>query len=78
MHIIFYTMNNDHLIIQINGEPFNCTNKMSLQEILIYLDIDTHLVLLEYNKEIINEEYFPTTFVKNNDALEIITIVGGG
>lgn len=71
-------MKSQYITIQINGEPFNCLSKISLQDIISYLDIDTRLVLLEYNGEIVSDIQISSIFVHQNDKLEIITIVGGG
>nr|QCI04492.1 Thiamin biosynthesis protein S [Antithamnion hubbsii] len=71
-------MNKEYYKIIVNGEPFNCYKSMSLQDILIYLDINIHTVIVEYNQVIINFSQFEYIFVRPNDYLEIITIVGGG
>lgn len=71
-------MRNQYFTIQINGEPFHCINKMSLQNILSYLDVDVSFSLIEYNNEIIQDDKLHQIFLENNDKLEIITIVGGG
>lgn len=68
----------NYLTIFINGEPFNCESSMSLKSILIYLNFDINFILVEYNKEILNKFELESVFLKNNDCLEIITIVGGG
>nr|YP_009393610.1 thiamin biosynthesis protein S [Bostrychia simpliciuscula]ARW62172.1 thiamin biosynthesis protein S [Bostrychia simpliciuscula] len=67
-----------YLTIFINDEPFNCESSMSLKNILLYLNFDINFILVEYNKEILNKFELEYTFLKNNDCLEVITIVGGG
>lgn len=71
-------MTSQYITIQINGEPFNCLSKMSLRDIISYLNIDSRLVLLEYNGEILSDIQISNVLVSQNDKLEIITIVGGG
>jgi sulfur carrier protein len=71
-------MKNNYMTIQINGQPFNCSNNMSIQDLICYFDINTKLVLVEYNKDIIYDNQFIDIILKPNDRLEIITIVGGG
>nr|YP_009313390.1 Thiamin biosynthesis protein S [Dichotomaria marginata]SCW21644.1 Thiamin biosynthesis protein S [Dichotomaria marginata] len=71
-------MQNQYFSIQVNGEPFYCSEQMSIEEILIYLNISIELNLVEYNQEIIPNDQLSDIFVKKNDKLEIITIVGGG
>ena len=68
----------DYLTIFINGDPFNCDSSMSLFDILVYLNIDTKNIIVEYNKNIIDKLKFDCLYFKDNDSIEIITIVGGG
>jgi sulfur carrier protein len=36
------------------------------------------LVAVEYNGEILHRQLWDTTYLRPNDRLEIVTIVGGG
>nr|QCI06800.1 Thiamin biosynthesis protein S [Gayliella sp.] len=71
-------MNSQYLKITINGQPFNCYSSMSIEDILLYLNINLHQVIIEYNRQIINSLDFSNILVEEGDSLEIITIVGGG
>ena len=71
-------MKNNYITIQINGEPFNCPNNMSIYDLICYFDINSKLVLVEYNEDMIYDNQFTDILLKPNDNLEIITIVGGG
>jgi sulfur carrier protein len=71
-------MKNNYITIQINGEPFNCPNNMSIHDLICYFDINSKLVLVEYNEDMIYDNQFTDILLKPNDKLEIITIVGGG
>lgn len=71
-------MNNQYLKITINGKPFNCYSSMSIEDVLLHLNIDLHQVIIEYNRQVINVLEFNNILVEEGDALEIITIVGGG
>nr|YP_009295895.1 thiamine biosynthesis protein S [Schimmelmannia schousboei]AOM64830.1 thiamine biosynthesis protein S [Schimmelmannia schousboei] len=64
--------------IFVNGQAFNCCQSMSLKSILLYLEFDLNMVAVEYNQEIITNNHFDNIFLKSNDCLEVITIVGGG
>ena len=68
----------DYITIQLNGEPFNCLLSMSLKDMLDYLDINSESVTIEYNCEIVSDDYCSQTFLKDGDRIEILTIVGGG
>lgn len=67
-----------YLTIFINGEPFHCDAHMSLANILSYLDFNINDIVVEYNQQIISKNYFNNLSFKDNDSIEIITIVGGG
>nr|YP_009391944.1 thiamin biosynthesis protein S [Acrosorium ciliolatum]ARW60088.1 thiamin biosynthesis protein S [Acrosorium ciliolatum] len=69
---------NNYLTIFINGDPFNCDSSMSLKDILLYLNFNINSIIIEYNQDIINLSSFDSISLKNNDHLEVITIVGGG
>ena len=71
-------MKNNYITIQINGEPFNCPNNMSIYDLICYFDINSKLVLVEYNEDMSYDNQFTDILLKPNDKLEIITIVGGG
>lgn len=71
-------MNSTYFKVIINGQPFNCSSSMSIKDILVYLDVDLHKVVIEYNKIIVNHLQFDQILMQESDNLEIITIVGGG
>lgn len=71
-------MKNLYFKVLINGEPFNCHESMSLQDILVYLNIDIRKVIIEYNHVVVNYLQFKHILMQDGDKLEIITIVGGG
>lgn len=64
--------------VYINGEVFNYYPFMSLKDILLYLNFNLNLVIIEYNKEIIDQEQLQDIYLNINDSLEVITITGGG
>nr|YP_009295589.1 thiamine biosynthesis protein S [Mastocarpus papillatus]AOL58073.1 thiamine biosynthesis protein S [Mastocarpus papillatus] len=64
--------------IFVNGEALNCSYNMSLQDLLLYLGFDINIIVVEYNKEIVTNYKFPNIVLKDQDKLEVITIVGGG
>ena len=71
-------MNHVYFKVLINGEPFNCDESMSIRDVLVYLNIDVHKVIIEYNAKVINYLQFDQILMQEGDILEIITIVGGG
>nr|YP_010338415.1 thiamine biosynthesis protein S [Bangia atropurpurea]UNJ18365.1 thiamine biosynthesis protein S [Bangia atropurpurea] len=71
-------MINKNISIQINGEPFNCSEPLSLQFLLNYLDFNSERVAIELNDILLPSPLFHSTYLNDKDKLEIITIVGGG
>nr|QCI07258.1 Thiamin biosynthesis protein S [Hypnea pannosa] len=71
-------MNFQYNTVTVNGEVFNCHNKMSLYDFLIYLKFDINTIIIEYNQEIISLTNLHQTFLNHGDKLEVVTIVGGG
>nr|QCI04123.1 Thiamin biosynthesis protein S [Antithamnionella ternifolia] len=71
-------MNKKYYTILINGEPFNCYSTMSLKDLLTYLNLNIHTVIIEYNQLVVNSSQFETILLNKDDHIEIITIVGGG
>lgn len=67
-----------YITVFINGEPFNCNESMSLKDLLLYLNFNLDIIVVEYNKEIIDACSYDHCFFKMNDSIEVITIVGGG
>lgn len=67
-----------YITVFVNGEPFNCKQTMCLQDLLLYLNFNLSAIVVEYNKEIISMSRFCNIFLRMNDLVEVITIVGGG
>jgi len=66
------------LELQVNGEIRNFSEEIFLPDLLIKLGYNPRLVAVEYNGEILHRQYWEQTKIKQNDRLEIVTIVGGG
>jgi thiamine biosynthesis protein ThiS len=63
-----------------NGEPYKLQSYklFTLKEILTFFDYKENLVVLEYNGKISTPKNWSRIPLKNQDRLEILTIVGGG
>ena len=68
----------DYILIQLNGQPFNCAPLLSLKDLIIYLGFDLSSVVLEYNGEIIRGVKLETLMIVSGDKIEVVSIVGGG
>ncbi|CAL8412612.1 unnamed protein product [Dictyota dichotoma] len=63
----------------LNGQKYKIYSIkfIKLSEMINYLNYQNHLTIIEYNKKIF-PNLLENHYLKNNDHLEIITIVGGG
>ena len=68
--------NNKNFIL--NGEKYSIKQEITLLKLINYFNYNTSLLVLEYNNLICNKKNWNKIYIKNNDKIEIITIVGGG
>jgi thiamine biosynthesis protein ThiS len=62
----------------LNGEQYYIKEQISLLELITYFNYNSSLLVLEYNNSICNKKNWNNIIIKNNDKIEIVTIVGGG
>ncbi len=62
----------------LNGQEYFTESNLTLLAILNYFNYNTSLLVLEYNNLICNKKHWHKIYLKSNDKIEIITIVGGG
>ena len=62
----------------LNGEERSCPAGLSLEAVLEYFGYRPQLVVVEFNGEILARRHWPQQPVRQADALEVVTIVGGG
>ena len=63
------------LVINGQEKELECEN---VSELLSGLNLNKDTVAIELNKNIIHRQNFDSAILKNNDKLEIVTVVGGG
>ena len=68
----------DMVELQVNGAPKRCSSGTALPDFLIQIGLNPRLVAVEYNGEILARPLWPTTILRPDDRLEVVTIVGGG
>lgn len=61
----------------INGQG-RVTEADTIAALLEELDLDPKKVVVELNKDIVDRDKFGETTLKEDDSLEIVTMVGGG
>ena len=64
--------------ITVNEEKFLFKVSFTLCSLLKYLGFKTDLIVVDYNGNIIQKEYWHLIELKANDRIEILTIAGGG
>jgi sulfur carrier protein len=62
----------------LNGQFYYTTQNLTLLDIITYFNYNNSLLVLELNQFVYNKKKWDQTFIKNNDKLEIVSIVGGG
>ena len=62
----------------LNGEIYYTNKIINLFELIDYFQYQDSLLVLEYNGLICNKKNWKKITIKNQDKIEIVTIVGGG
>jgi sulfur carrier protein len=63
--------------LTINGKP-ETLEASTVLDVLKTKEIDPHLVAVELNTQMVEQEHFETTSVKEGDKLEFLFFMGGG
>jgi len=66
------------LQIRLNGDPIECPAGLSLLQLLELRGYKPQLVVVEFNGEILPRALWADQPVREADAVEVVTIVGGG
>ena len=64
--------------ITLNGDPYSLPEPLSVDELLVRLQIDPRRVALEHNLVVVKRAAYGSTIVGNGDEVEIVNFVGGG
>jgi thiamine biosynthesis protein ThiS len=64
--------------ILLNGEEREIPEHCSLQNLLENLKLKPERLAIELNRKIVRRQYWPETFLRAGDRLEIVHFVGGG
>jgi sulfur carrier protein len=62
----------------LNGQEYYTEFELTILQLLQYFNYNPSIIVLEYNNSICNQKHWNRIYVKNNDKIEIVTIVGGG
>jgi|TARA_B110000967_G_scaffold205174_1_gene249151 sulfur carrier protein len=61
-----------------NGNEYYTKKSITLEALLNYFNYNSLIFVVEYNQFICNKNKWKEIKIKQNDRIEIITIVGGG
>ncbi len=64
--------------ITLNGEPNTLAQTVSIQELIAHVGLDPRKVAVEVNREVVPKAKHPEHRLQAGDAVEIVTLVGGG
>lgn len=62
----------------LNGYIYYSEDEFTIFDLIHYFNYNTALLVLEYNNLICDKKNWNKIIIKNNDKIELITIVGGG
>lgn len=62
----------------LNGQQYFTESELTILELIKYFNYNSSILVLEYNNLICNKKNWNHIYIKNNDKIEMITIVGGG
>ena len=72
-------MNNLNMAkIQLNGNPYEISNGINLNELLNKHKIQKNKVAIEVNGEIIEKNKYTKLILNKDDKVEIVQFIGGG
>ncbi|HTV00509.1 MAG TPA: sulfur carrier protein ThiS [Luteitalea sp.] len=66
------------MTIQLNGEPYELPDPVTVTALLAQLDIDARRVAVELNEWVVKKAAYDATLVRPGDAVEVVNFVGGG
>jgi sulfur carrier protein len=66
------------VLIQLNGEPYELPDPVTVATLLARLEIDARRVAVELNEWVVKKAAYGETLVHEGDAVEVVNFVGGG
>lgn len=64
--------------ISLNGEPFEVAGPLTVDRLLVQLEIDQRRVAVEHNLVVLKRTTYDSTMINEGDEVEIVNFVGGG
>ena len=64
--------------VNVNNQPLNVIAPISLSELIALKQIDVDGTAIAKNAAIVSKREWPTTYLNDNDTVDIFTLVAGG
>ncbi|MCE9589830.1 MAG: sulfur carrier protein ThiS [Planctomycetes bacterium] len=64
--------------LTINGEPCELTDGKTVRQMIEDLGFKGRAVAVEVNRKVVPKKQHETTALRDGDAVEVVTLVGGG
>jgi len=64
--------------ITLNGEKREVPDSLTVIGLLLHLNIQHQRVAVELNESIVKKDSYASTAIKDGDALEVVSFMGGG
>jgi thiamine biosynthesis protein ThiS len=67
-----------YIKLTLNGLTYISIMPITILDLLDYLGFNKAVIVIDYNGFILEKNAWDKTLIKNDDALEILSIAGGG
>lgn len=66
------------IVVTVNGEPHRLVEGGTARDLLVAIGLDGRPVAVEVNEVVVPRASLPERVLRQDDQLEIVTLVGGG
>lgn len=66
------------MTFQLNGDPFELPEPLTIAALLTHLGIDGRRVAVEHNEVVVRRAQYESVMVRDGDVVEVVNFVGGG
>lgn len=64
--------------ITVNGQLVSIAEPMTVEQVLDTVEVPPNYLAVEVNAEVVPREDYASRMIRSGDALELVTLVGGG
>jgi sulfur carrier protein len=66
------------LQVYVNGESRKVSDSLSILELITQLDLPLNRIAVELNRAVVRRADWETTYLRDEDRIEVVHFVGGG